>query len=97
MQPVVICNLGVQSHIRVSFDVSEYMTEVTGVGIVRLTETIRQSGVRPKFYQTSSSGMFGKVQVIPQEETTPFYPRSPYGAAKLSAGFCCAKRNVNDW
>jgi GDPmannose 4,6-dehydratase len=85
IQPDEIYNLGAQSHVRVSFDVPEYTAEVTGVGAVRLLEAIRESGLRPKFYQASSSEMFGKVQEIPQRETTPFYPRSPYGAAKLYA------------
>ena len=84
-QPDEIYNLGAQSHVRVSFDVPEYTAEVTGVGTVRLLEAIRESGLTPKFYQASSSEMFGKVQEIPQRETTPFYPRSPYGAAKLYA------------
>lgn len=84
-QPDEIYNLGAQSHVRVSFDVPEYTAEVTGVGTVRLLEAIRESGIKPKFYQASSSEMFGKVQEIPQRETTPFYPRSPYGAAKLYA------------
>ena len=83
IQPDEVYNLGAQSHVRVSFDVPEYTTEVTGVGTVRLLEAIREAGLRPKFYQASSSEMFGKVQEIPQRETTPFYPRSPYGAAKL--------------
>jgi len=83
IQPDEIYNLGAQSHVRVSFDVPEYTADVTGVGTVRLLEAIRESGIRPKFYQASSSEMFGKVQEIPQRETTPFYPRSPYGAAKL--------------
>ncbi len=84
-QPDEIYNLGAQSHVRVSFDVPEYTAEVTGLGTVRLLEAIRESGQRPKFYQASSSEMFGKVQEIPQRETTPFYPRSPYGASKLFA------------
>lgn len=85
IEPDEIYNLGAQSHVRVSFDVPEYTAEVTGVGTVRLLEAIRESGLQPKFYQASSSEMFGKVQEIPQRETTPFYPRSPYGAAKLYA------------
>ena len=85
IQPDEIYNLGAQSHVRVSFDIPEYTADVTGLGTVRLLEAIRESGIRPKFYQTSSSEMFGKVQDIPQRETTPFYPRSPYGAAKLYA------------
>lgn len=83
IRPDEIYNLGAQSHVRVSFDIPEYTAEVTGVGTVRLLEAIRESGLNPKYYQASSSEMFGKVQEIPQGETTPFYPRSPYGAAKL--------------
>lgn len=85
VQPDEIYNLGAQSHVRVSFDIPEYTGDVTGLGTVRLLEAIRESGGRPKFYQASSSEMFGKVQEIPQKETTPFYPRSPYGAAKVYA------------
>ena len=85
IRPDEIYNLGAQSHVRVSFDIPEYTAEVTGVGTVRLLEAIRESGLRPKFYQASSSEMFGKAQQIPQRETTPFYPRSPYGAAKVYA------------
>lgn len=85
IQPDEIYNLGSQSHVRVSFDIPEYTAEVTGVGTVRLLEAIRESALSPKFYQASSSEMFGKVQEIPQRESTPFYPRSPYGAAKLYA------------
>lgn len=85
IQPDEIYNLGAQSHVRVSFDIPEYTAEITGVGTVRLLEAIRESGLQPRFYQASSSEMFGKVQEIPQRETTPFYPRSPYGAAKLYA------------
>jgi GDPmannose 4,6-dehydratase len=85
IRPDEIYNLGAQSHVRVSFDIPEYTAEVTGVGTVRLLEAIRELGLRPKFYQASSSEMFGKVQEIPQRETTPFYPRSPYGAAKAYA------------
>jgi GDPmannose 4,6-dehydratase len=85
IQPDEIYNLGAQSHVRVSFDIPEYTADVTGLGTIRLLEAIRESGLRPKFYQASSSEMFGKVQEIPQRETTPFYPRSPYGVAKLYA------------
>lgn len=70
---------------RVSFDVPEYTAEVTALGTVRLLEAIRESGIKPNFYQASSSEMFGKVQEIPQRETTPFYPRNPYRAAKVYA------------
>jgi GDPmannose 4,6-dehydratase len=82
-RPDEIYNLAAQSHVRVSFDVPEYTADVTGVGTVRLLEAIRESGLPPKFYQASSSELYGKAQEIPQKETTPFYPRSPYGCAKL--------------
>src|SRR5574338_728463 len=85
IQPDEIYNLGAQSHVRVSFDIPEYTAEITGLGTIRLLEAIRESGLKPKFYQASSSEMFGKAQEVPQRETTPFYPRSPYGAAKLYA------------
>src|SRR6266568_6103941 len=85
IRPDEIYNLGAQSHVRVRFEIPEYTAEVTGVGTVRLLEAIRELGLRPKFYQASSSEMFGKVQETPQRETTPFYPRSPYGAAKAYA------------
>lgn len=83
IQPDEIYNLGAQSHVRVSFDIPEYTGEVTGLGTVRLLEAIRDVGIKPRFYQASSSEMYGKVLEIPQRETTPFYPRSPYGAAKV--------------
>lgn len=83
--PDEIYNLGAQSHVRTSFDVPEYTGEVTGLGVVRLLEAIRESGVRPRFYQASSSEVFGRVVEVPQKETTPFYPRSPYGCAKAFA------------
>ena len=83
IQPDEIYNLGAQSHVRVSFDIPEYTGEITGLGTIRLLEAIRESGLTPKFYQASSSEMFGKVQEVPQRESTPFYPRSPYGAAKV--------------
>ena len=83
LQPDEVYNLGAQSHVRVSFDIPEYTADVTGVGTIRILEAIRESGVKPRFYQASSSEMFGKVQEIPQKETTPFWPRSPYGCAKV--------------
>lgn len=83
--PDEIYNLGAQSHVRVSFDVPEYTAEVTALGTVRLLEAIREIGIRPKFYQASSSELFGRVVETPQNETTPFYPRSPYGCAKAYA------------
>jgi len=85
VKPDEIYNLGAQSHVRVSFDVPEYTAEVTGVGTVRLLEAIRDSGLSPRFYQASSSELYGKVQEVPQRETTPFYPRSPYACAKAYA------------
>jgi GDPmannose 4,6-dehydratase len=84
-QPHEIYNLGAQSHVRVSFDVPEYTGEVTGLGTVRILEAIREVGLRPKFYQASSSELFGKAAEVPQSETTPFYPRSPYACAKAYA------------
>lgn len=83
INPEEIYNLGAQSHVRVSFDVPEYTGEVTGMGTVRLLEAIRDVGLKCKFYQASSSELYGKVQETPQKETTPFYPRSPYAVAKL--------------
>jgi len=81
--PDEIYNLGAQSHVRVSFDIPEYTAEITGLGTVRLLEAIRESGIETKFYQASSSEMYGKVVEVPQTETTPFYPRSPYACAKV--------------
>jgi GDPmannose 4,6-dehydratase len=83
IQPEEIYNLAAQSHVRVSFDSPEYTADTTATGTVRLLEAIREVGVKPRFYQASSSEMFGKVQQIPQTEKTPFYPRSPYGCAKV--------------
>lgn len=85
LEPDEIYNLGAQSHVRISFDIPEYTGDVTGVGTVRLLESIREVGMTGKvrYYQASSSEMFGKVQEIPQVETTPFWPRSPYGCAKV--------------
>jgi GDPmannose 4,6-dehydratase len=85
VQPDEIYNLGAQSHVRVSFDIPEYTGEVTGLGTVRFLEAIRETGMRPKFYQASSSELYGKVAETPQTETTPFHPRSPYGCAKAYA------------
>jgi len=87
LQPDEIYNLGAQSHVRVSFDIPEYTGDVVGVGAVRILESIREAGLVKKcrFYQASSSEMFGKVQEVPQTEKTPFYPRSPYGCAKMYA------------
>lgn len=83
--PDEIYHLGAQSHVRVSFDTPEYTGDVTGLGTLRLLDAIRETGVQAKFYQASSSEMYGLVQAVPQSETTPFYPRSPYAAAKVYA------------
>jgi GDPmannose 4,6-dehydratase len=83
LQPDEIYHLGAQSHVRVSFDIPEYTADVTAVGTIRILEAIREAGVRPRFYQASSSEMFGKAQQVPQTEVTPFWPRSPYGVAKV--------------
>lgn len=85
LKPDEIYHLGAQSHVRVSFDIPEYTADVTGVGTIRILEAMREAGVKSRFYQASSSEMFGKVQEVPQKETTPFWPRSPYGAAKVFA------------
>ncbi len=85
ISPDEVYNLAAQSHVRVSFDVPEYTGQVTGIGCVRLLEAIRQLGLHPRFYQASSSEQYGKVQAVPQSETTPFYPRSPYAVAKQFA------------
>jgi GDPmannose 4,6-dehydratase len=83
--PQEIYNLGAQSHVKVSFDTPEYTGDVTGLGSTRLLEAIRELEIRPRIYQASSSEMFGKASETPQRETTPFYPRSPYGVAKVYA------------
>lgn len=85
VQPDEIYNLAAQSHVRVSFDSPEYTTDVTATGTARLLECIRRMGLQTRFYQASSSEMFGKVREIPQTELTPFYPRSPYACAKVYA------------
>ena len=85
IKPDEVYNLGAQSHVKVSFEVPEYTGEIVGLGTTRLLEAIRDSGVKTRFYQASSSEMFGKVQDVPQTEKTPFYPRSPYAAAKVYA------------
>lgn len=84
-EPDEIYNLGAQSHVRVSFDVPEYTGDVTGLGTVRILEAIRETGIQPKFYQASSSELYGRVREVPQTESTPFYPRSPYACAKAYA------------
>jgi len=85
IEPDEVYNLGAQSHVRTSFDLPEYTAEVTGLGTVRLLEAMRETGVQPRFYQASSSELYGKVLEVPQTETTPFYPRSPYACAKAYA------------
>lgn len=87
IQPDEIYNLAAQSHVRVSFDMPEYTAETDGVGTLRLLEAVRICGLidKTKIYQASTSELFGKVQEVPQKETTPFYPRSPYGVAKIYA------------
>ncbi len=87
LQPDEVYNLGAQSHVRVSFDIPEYTGDVDGLGAQRILEAIREAGLvkKVRYYQASSSEMFGKVQQVPQVETTPFWPRSPYGCAKVYA------------
>ncbi len=85
IKPDEIYNLGAQSHVKISFEVPEYTGDVDGLGTLRILEGIRESGINPRVYQAGSSEMFGKVQEIPQRESTPFYPRSPYAAAKVYA------------
>ena len=87
LEPEEIYNLGAQSHVRVSFDIPEYTGDVTGLSTVRILEAVREAGLerRVRYYQASSSEMFGAVAEIPQTETTPFHPRSPYGCAKVFA------------
>jgi len=92
VQPDEIYNLGAQSHVKVSFDCPEYTAETDAVGVLRLLEAVRILGMEKKcrIYQASTSELFGKVQEVPQKETTPFYPRSPYGVAK-QYGYCIMK------
>ncbi len=83
IKPDEIYNLGAQSHVKVSFEVPEYTAEVDGIGTLRFIDAIRETGLETRFYQASTSELYGKVQEVPQSESTPFYPRSPYGVAKL--------------
>jgi len=85
IEPDEIYNLGAQSHVQVSFEVPEYTAETVAVGTTRLLEAIRDSGIKSKFYQASSSEMYGNTKISPQDEDTPFYPRSPYAVAKVYA------------
>ncbi len=83
VRPHEIYHLGAQSHVRVSFDIPEYTADVDALGTLRMLDAIRETGIKTRFYQASSSEMFGKAAEIPQKETTPFHPRSPYGCAKV--------------
>jgi GDPmannose 4,6-dehydratase len=85
LKPDEIYNLGAQSHVRVSFDIPEYTADITAVGTIRILEAIRETRSSPRFYQASSSEMYGKVAEVPQRETTPFHPRSPYAVSKVFA------------
>lgn len=85
IRPDEIYNLGAQSHVKVSFEVPEYTAEVDGVGTLRFLDAIKETGINTRFYQASTSELYGLVQEVPQNEKTPFYPRSPYAAAKLYA------------
>jgi len=82
INPVEIYNLGAQSHVKVSFEVPEYTAEADAIGVLRLLDAVRETGSEARFYQASTSELYGKVMEVPQSETTPFYPRSPYGVAK---------------
>jgi len=83
IEPHEIYNLGAQSHVQVSFEVPEYTAEVGAIGTLRFLDAIKDTGVDTKFYQASTSELYGKAQEVPQSEKTPFYPRSPYGVAKI--------------
>src|SRR5258706_4316384 len=85
VQPDEVYNLGAQSHVRVSFDIPEYTGEISGLGSIRILEAMRRIGLKARFYQASSSELYGKVHEVPQSERTPFHPRSPYAAAKAYA------------
>jgi len=85
VNPDEIYNLGAQSHVHISFQIPEYTAEATGVGTLRILDAIREVGLKPRFYEAASSELFGKATEVPQKETTPFYPRSPYACAKLYA------------
>lgn len=85
IKPDEVYNLGAQSHVRVSFDIPEYTADVVAVGALRILDAIKESGIKTRYYQASSSELYGQVRETPQRETTPFYPRSPYACAKLYA------------
>ncbi|HEV2448394.1 MAG TPA: GDP-mannose 4,6-dehydratase [Candidatus Sulfopaludibacter sp.] len=98
VRPDEIYNLASQSHVRVSFDVPEFTADINALGTVRLLEAIRESEIRPRFYQASSSEMFGLVRETPQRESTPFHPRSPYGVAKVFSHWIAINyRESYDW
>jgi GDPmannose 4,6-dehydratase len=91
LERLEVYNLGAMSHVKISFEMPEYTCDVDAMGTLRLLESLRASGIslnKIRFYQASTSEMFGKVVEIPQKETTPFYPRSPYGVAKLYNNYC---------
>jgi len=94
VKPDEIYNLGAQSHVKVSFEIPEYTAEVTALGPIRILDAMRELDLSAKFYQASSSEMYGKALEVPQTETTPFYPRSPYGTAKAFAFY--ATRNYRE-
>jgi len=85
IQPEEVYNLAAQSDVRISFDIPGYTADITATGVARLLEAIHESGLQPRFYQASSSEMYGKVRAMPQNELTPFHPRSPYACAKVYA------------
>jgi GDPmannose 4,6-dehydratase len=87
VEPSEIYHLGAQSHVKISFDIPENTAQATGLGTLRILEAVREVGIPPRIYQAGSSEMFGKVAEKPQKETTPFYPRSPYGCAKVYAHY----------
>ena len=91
VQPDEVYNLAAQSHVAVSFEIPEYTAEVVGVGTLRLLEAVRITGLQhsARFYQASTSELYGKVVETPQRESTPFHPRSPYGVSKLFAYWMC--------
>ena len=96
-RPDEVYNLGAQSHVKVSFDIPEYTADVTGLGCIRLLEAMRESDVDARFYQASSSELYGKVVETPQSETTPFYPRSPYACAKAFAFYATKNYRESYW
>jgi GDPmannose 4,6-dehydratase len=89
VSPDYLVNYGAQSHVKISFDVPEYSAQVDGIGVIRLLDAVREICPETRFYQASTSELFGKVAQVPQKETTPFRPRSPYAAAKLYAYWVC--------